>query len=153
MLYGVGIKATYEKIHSLFSLKDLNLHHYSLFSSFTTTSRSINQIFSVLLKNTITFNTIGDYNLPTDEELGKIARESAEKKVEFYTHIVIYIAVNALLIAIWAVTTGINSFPWFIFPLFGWGIGVVAHFIEAFRGKAYTERLAEKEYQRLKEKN
>jgi len=88
----------------------------------------------------------------TDEELRKIARESAEKKVEFLTHLVIYIAVNILLIVIWTVTTGTNSFPWFIFPLFGWGIGLIAHFIEAFRGRAYTERLAEKEYQKLKEK-
>ena len=86
----------------------------------------------------------------SDEELRRIARDSAKNKVEFYTHFAIYIAVNLLLIAIWYVTTGPHSFPWFIFPLFGWGIGIVAHYIEAFRGKAYTERLAEKEYQKLK---
>ena len=41
-------------------------------------------------------------------------------------------------------------FPWFIFPLFGWGIDIAAHYIEAFRWKTYTEQLAEREYQRLK---
>lgn len=88
----------------------------------------------------------------SDEELRKIARESAQAKVDFYIHLGIYIAVNALLIAIWYfVTPGV--FPWFIFPLFGWGIGIVANYVEAFRGKAYTERLAEKEYRKLKERH
>lgn len=89
----------------------------------------------------------------SDEELRKIARESAQAKVEFYTHLVIYIAVNMLIFVIWYITTGPGSFPWFVFPLFGWGIGIVANYIEAFRGKAYTERLAEKEYQKLKERH
>jgi len=88
----------------------------------------------------------------SDEELRKIARETAKNKVEFYTHLIMYISVNLLLIAIWYVTLGPNGFPWFIFPLFGWGIGIAAHYIEAFKGKAYTERLAEKEYERLKNK-
>ena len=89
--------------------------------------------------------------MKTDEELRKIARETAKNKVDFYTHLVIYIAVNIFLIAIWYATSGINSFPWFVFPLFGWAIGLTAHYIEAFKGRAYTERLAEKEYQKLKE--
>ncbi len=90
--------------------------------------------------------------MASDEELRKLARKSAETKVEFYTHFAIYIAVNAFLIAIWWATSGPSSFPWFVFPLFGWGIGIAAHFIEAFRGHSYTERLAEKEYQKLKNK-
>lgn len=87
----------------------------------------------------------------SDEELRQIARKSAKEKISFYTHFVIYLAVNALLIAIWYATGGPGMFPWFIFPLFGWGIGIAAHYIEAFRGRAYEERLAEREYQRLKE--
>jgi len=87
----------------------------------------------------------------SDEDLWQIARKSAKDKVSFYTHFVIYLAVNALLVAIWWATGGPNMFPWFIFPLFGWGIGIAAHYIEAFKGKAYEERLAEREYQRLNE--
>jgi len=88
----------------------------------------------------------------SDEELKQIARKSAELKVDFYTHFIVYIAVNIFLVAIWWATSGPGSFPWFVFPLFGWGIGIFAHFAEAFRGRAYTERLAEKEYQKLKNK-
>ena len=80
----------------------------------------------------------------------KIARE----KVGFQVHLGIYIAVNSFLIAIWYFTTypyG-SVFPWFIFPLFGWGIGIVGHFLGAYRGQGYVETLAEKEYNRLKTK-
>lgn len=89
--------------------------------------------------------------MPTDEELRRLARESAEEKAGFYMHLAVYIAVNLFLIAIWWSTGGPGTFPWFIFILFGWGIGIAAHFIGAFRGKAYVEAMAEKEYQRLKE--
>ncbi len=88
----------------------------------------------------------------TDEELRQIAKKSAEEKVSFYMHLGIYIAVNALLVAIWWATIGPPGFPWFVFPLFGWGIGITAHYISAFRGEAYREQLVEKEYQKLKEK-
>ncbi len=88
--------------------------------------------------------------MPTDEELRAIARKSAEDKVGFYIHFSIYIVVNLFLIALWWFTGGLQIFPWFIFPLFGWGAGLVAHYIGVFRGRAYVERLAEQEYQRMK---
>ncbi|KQC05477.1 MAG: hypothetical protein APR53_02255 [Methanoculleus sp. SDB] len=88
--------------------------------------------------------------MPDDEELRRIARKSAEEKAGFYTHLGVYIGVNLFLIAIWWVTGGPNSFPWFIFILFGWGIGLVAHFFGVFHSDAYVERMAETEYQRLK---
>lgn len=86
----------------------------------------------------------------TDEELRQVAREVAEEKAGLYTHLVVYLAVNIFLIAIWWVTGGPGTFPWFIFILFGWGIGLAAHFIGVFGGKTYVDRIAEKEYQRLK---
>ena len=43
-----------------------------------------------------------------------------------------------------------GEFPWWIFVTFGWGIGIAAHYIGAFHGNAYTERMAEREYRRLK---
>ncbi|MBN2066115.1 MAG: 2TM domain-containing protein [Candidatus Thermoplasmatota archaeon] len=88
-----------------------------------------------------------------DDELRKKARKIAKEKSDFYIHFVIYIAVNLLLIAIWWVTLGPYGFPWFVFPLFGWGIGVAAHGISAFRGEGYIEQQAEKEYQKLKKKD
>ena len=91
--------------------------------------------------------------MPTDEELRRKARKIAKGKSDFYIHFVIYIAVNLFLIAQWWVIAGPGSFPWFVFPLFGWGIGVAAHGISAFRGEGYVETQTEREYQKLKGKN
>lgn len=90
--------------------------------------------------------------MTSDEELRKKARKIAKGKSDFYIHLAIYIAVNAFLIAQWWVITNGDGFPWFVFPLFGWGIGIVAHGITAFRGEGYIETQAEKEYQKLKKK-
>ncbi len=88
--------------------------------------------------------------MTSDEELRALARKRAEEKTGFYLHFTIYVIVNALLIVLWYFTGA--GFPWFVFPLFGWGIGVAAHFIGVFRGHAFVDSLAEKEYQRLKGK-
>jgi uncharacterized protein (DUF486 family) len=89
--------------------------------------------------------------MPDEEELRRRARNIAEEKTGFYTHLGVYAGVNLFLIVIWWVTGGPGTFPWFIFILFVWGIGLVAHFFGVFHGKAYVERMAEKEYQRLKQ--
>ncbi len=89
--------------------------------------------------------------MPTDEELRQIARKNAEEKSGFYIHFAIYIAVNLFLIAIWWVTGGPGTFPWFVFILFGWGIGIFGHYVGVFRGHAYVERMAEREFQRMKQ--
>lgn len=84
-----------------------------------------------------------------DEELRKKARKIAKEKSDFYIHFVIYIAVNLFLFAQWWASAP-EVFPWPIFVLSGWGIGVAAHGITAFGGEGYIEQQAEKEYQKLK---
>lgn len=89
--------------------------------------------------------------MASEEELRKKARRQAKEKVDFFMHFGVYLAVNAFLIAIWWASGG--GFPWFIFPLFGWGIGIVAHFIGAYTDNSiFLERMTEKELQKLKEK-
>jgi hypothetical protein len=41
-------------------------------------------------------------------------------------HLAVFVAVQLLLVVTWLVTTP-GEFPWFLFPLLGWGIGLVAH--------------------------
>ena len=43
----------------------------------------------------------------------------------FWSHFATYVAVNALLVVIWAVTGAENFWP--IWPILGWGIGVAAN--------------------------
>lgn len=83
-------------------------------------------------------------------ELRKEAKEIAETKVAFYIHFVVYIIINIFLMSIWYFTG--KGFPWFIFPLVGWGIAVLIHFLFTFvfSGRKFLDRMAEKEYEKLK---
>lgn len=49
----------------------------------------------------------------------------------FRIHVAVYVATNLLLVMIWASTAifgGAFIYPWFIYPLLGWGIGLAAHY-------------------------
>src|SRR6056297_774761 len=50
------------------------------------------------------------------------------KRITFKGHITAYIAVNGSLFLLNLITSGL-SFPWFIFPAGGWGIGMVSEYI------------------------
>jgi hypothetical protein len=52
------------------------------------------------------------------------------KKRAFYLHLAVFVAVQVMLFVVWVMVGG--GFPWFLFPLMGWGIGVVAHGATAF---------------------
>jgi polyhydroxyalkanoate synthesis regulator phasin len=53
-----------------------------------------------------------------------------EAKWGFRIHFGVYAAVQLLLFVIWAYTPHAHGgMPWFLYPLLGWGIGVVAHYI------------------------
>ncbi len=87
--------------------------------------------------------------MATDEELMALARKRAQDKVGFYTHFAVYIVINAMLILIWWFTGA--GFPWFIFVLGFWGIGLVANFVSVFVGTGVSDKMAEREYERLKQ--
>jgi hypothetical protein len=57
-------------------------------------------------------------------------------RTNFCIHLGVYLLVNPLLVGIWWVTEGVNAFPWFIYPLFGWGIVVVEHLIDVCKSSA-----------------
>jgi uncharacterized membrane protein len=84
----------------------------------------------------------------SEAELRKETRLRAEAKVGFYVHLAVYSGVNVMLFVIWWFT---GDYPWFVFPLLGWGVGLLAHFLRVFAQINISDRLAEKEYQRLKE--
>ncbi|MBA7691885.1 hypothetical protein ES703_100440 [subsurface metagenome] len=87
----------------------------------------------------------------SEEEIYRKARERVEEKKGFYIHFIVYILVNIMLIIIWAATGA--GFPWFIFPLGGWGIGILFHFLGIFvfsRQTGWERRQVEKEVERLK---
>ena len=81
-----------------------------------------------------------------DEVLWQVANRRATFKRSFIT----YLVVNAFLIGVWYFTSGPNSYFWPIWPILGWGIGILMQYINAYHGnKGFT---AEQEYERLKHK-
>ena len=78
----------------------------------------------------------------TDKQL----RELAHKRVEFRTHLIVYIVTNTALWGIWWFTW--RGYPWPIWPLLGWGIGLVFHYLFDYRSSTLLSE--EEEYQKLK---
>jgi hypothetical protein len=79
-----------------------------------------------------------------DSQLHQLAR----KRVEFRSHLVVYIIVNAALWLIWFTT--IQGYAWPVWPMAGWGIGVLFHYLFDYRpSKFFSE---DDEYLRLKKK-
>ncbi len=80
----------------------------------------------------------------TDEELAVSYREAFSRRIAsersgLAGHTSAFLGVNAVITGIWAITGA--GFPWFLFPLFGWGIGYVSH--------RATVRVREAEYREV----
>ena len=81
---------------------------------------------------------------PNDAQLHELAR----KRVDFRAHLIVYFVVIGALWLIWFFTGA--SYPWPIWPMTGWGIGVVFHYLFEYR----TSRLLseEEEFEKLKKR-
>ncbi|MGA1872786.1 MAG: 2TM domain-containing protein [Thermoplasmatota archaeon] len=78
-----------------------------------------------------------------DDEIEKRARKRVRKIRDFYTHLVVYVIINAMLVGIWYLSGA--GFPWFVFPLGGWGIGIFFHWYSVYiedglLGKEWEDR-------------
>ncbi len=85
-----------------------------------------------------------------DKELYERARQRVEEIKGFYVHLTTYVLVNLGLFIINALTSPGNW--WFIWPLFGWGIGVVAHAIGTFGGGFFGAAWEERKIKEIVEK-
>jgi hypothetical protein len=93
----------------------------------------------------------------TPEQRRELAVRRIKAKVDFRVHVVVYLAVNAMLIAIWWLTGNDGTimaqlpttFFWPIFPLLGWGVGLVVHGYTVYFADSYTEEQIQREMKRL----
>ena len=80
----------------------------------------------------------------------RIARRNVGMKLGWMIHAVVYVLVNALLVATnFAVDPGVR---WSVWPLFGWGIGLTAHGMAvwlATGGGGLRDRMIRRELDRL----
>ena len=77
-----------------------------------------------------------------NEQRFQRAKERVKKIKEFHTHLAIYV-----IFVLFFIYLNVNSggFPWAIFPIGGWGIGVLGHAADAFEysiffGKKWEQR-------------
>jgi hypothetical protein len=78
----------------------------------------------------------------TDNQLHALAH----KRVEFRSHLVVYCVVIAMLWIIWAFTG--QGYAWPVWPMAGWGIGVLFHYLFDYRPSRFLSE--EEEYQKMK---
>jgi 2TM domain len=85
----------------------------------------------------------------TEGELRTHARQRVQARIGLGLHLVTYVLVNTGLVVIWAVTG--THYPWFLWPVFGWGIGLAGHVIAYYFGPGSPgqERAIAREVRRL----
>ena len=69
------------------------------------------------------------------DEFGELAlREREAKRIVkrqwFWLHFAVFVTLQIFLFVIWIMSDA--TYPWFIFPLFGWGVPIAAHAVYAF---------------------
>lgn len=91
---------------------------------------------------------MSDEPTTSEERLRELAVRRVGNKADFRTHLLMYILVNAFLVVIWLMTG--SGFFWPIFPIVGWGIGIVAHAWDAYGPARVTEERVQREMERLR---
>jgi hypothetical protein len=67
-------------------------------------------------------------------DLRSLAIRRLHRKREFIEHLAAYLIVNGMLVAIWLII-GLTAdfwYPWPLFPIAGWGVGLAFHAWAAF---------------------
>ena len=82
------------------------------------------------------------------DEFGELAMREREarrivRRQWFWLHFVVWATIQIFLVIVWAISKA--SYPWFIFPLFSWGILIAAHAVYAFVVRDQEEIMVERE--------
>ena len=73
-----------------------------------------------------------------EQELRDKAVRRLKKQRDFRSHLLVYVLVNTLLVVIWMMTDP-HGFFWPVFPIAGWGIGVIMNAWDVY-GRRSEER-------------
>jgi hypothetical protein len=84
----------------------------------------------------------------TDEVLRQRAIKRLKKRRDFAGHLLVYVLVNTFIVLIWFMS-GSNGFFWPVFPIVGWGIGVVMNAWDVYRNDEFDEMQIRREMDRL----
>lgn len=87
----------------------------------------------------------------SSEQLERLAHKYAGAKLGWFAHVVVYVLVNLLILAI--SQYGFGSRPWSAVPLLVWGVALALHGISVFllgTGGGVRERLVAQQRERVK---
>ncbi len=87
----------------------------------------------------------------SNNDIDRLARRRAGAKMGWYAHAAVYLVVNVFLFAL--SEYGMGQRRWSIYPMLGWGLGLVLHGVAVFvlgSGSGLRERMIEKERERLR---
>lgn len=79
-------------------------------------------------------------------EIDKNLWQQAKAKTDFKSHLIAYVVVNLALWVVYFFTGGGYHHPWPVYPMAGWGIGLLFHYLDAYQ---YFQRDTEREYRKL----
>ena len=98
----------------------------------------------------------------SDEEIRRLAIQRVRRKRGFFSHLTVYLIVNALLWCMWALSaSGITAgygwgmhgtaYPWPIFVTVFWGIGLIFHCMGVFAfHSGWEQKEINKEIEQIK---
>lgn len=74
----------------------------------------------------------------SDDPLVNIAQRRVLRKKKFQENLTVYLIVNAFLFAVYKFTTP-HGYPWFVWPLLGWGVSVALQYARIYGIPGFTE--------------
>lgn len=85
---------------------------------------------------------------PSNPDPRELAIRRVRARTGFLIHLLVYLVVNTGLVLAWRLSSA--SYPWFIWPLFGWGVGLVSHAFTLWFGpdSPHEQRAIERELER-----
>ena len=91
---------------------------------------------------------------PLQKSQEEMVRERVEKRLkdrnDLLYHVAAYVIVNTFLIIVWALSGA--GYPWFIWTLAPWGVGLAFHVFAFFMGdrnESARERMVQKEMEKM----
>ena len=88
----------------------------------------------------------------TEDEIRKLAQRRVAAKKGFFSHLIVYIVINAMLAVIWAVSGG--GYMWFLWVAGPWGMALIFHAVGTFafprEGGSWEDAEIRKEIDRIK---
>ena len=92
----------------------------------------------------------GDLAALTDPVRDRAIKQ-LKKRHDFTTHLLVYALVNSFIVVIWA-TTNSGGFFWPVFPIVGWGIGLVMNAWDVWHPAEFDEDKIHREMSRIQRK-